>query len=203
MLVPPNKVNRVIARPFTGAPGAYVRTANRRDFAVPPPSPTVLDVLTRAGVPTCGLGKIQDIFCCQGIAAGTRTADNAEGIARTVAWLDADQGGFCFTNLNDFDSKYGHRRDADGYAKALVELDNALPEVLNRLKEGDRLIITADHGCDPTAPGTDHTREFAPMVDYRPDRNGSVLPDLDAFGQVGMRVLESFGLDAQWEPLFV
>jgi phosphopentomutase len=203
MLVPPNKVNRVIARPFTGAPGAYVRTANRRDFAVPPPSPTVLDVLTRAGVPTCGLGKIQDIFCCQGIAAGTRTADNAEGIARTVAWLDGNQGGFCFTNLNDFDSKYGHRRDADGYARALVELDNALPEVLNRLKEGDRLIITADHGCDPTAPGTDHTREYAPMLDYRPDRNGSVLPDLDAFGQVGMRVLQSFGLDAQWEPLFV
>jgi phosphopentomutase len=203
LLVPPNRVNRVIARPFTGAPGAYVRTANRRDFAVAPPSPTVLDVLTRAGVPTCGLGKIQDIFCCQGIAAGTRTADNAEGIERTLAWLDGDQGGFCFTNLNDFDSKYGHRRDADGYAKALVELDSALPEVLNRLKEGDRLIITADHGCDPTAPGTDHTREYAPMLDYQPDRNGAVLSDLDAFGQVGMRVLASFGLDAQWEPLFV
>ena len=203
LLVPPHRVNRVIARPFIGAQGAYVRTGNRRDFAVPPPTPTVLDLLTRAGVPTCGLGKIGDIFCCQGIAAGTRTADNAEGIARTLAWLDAGHGGFCFTNLNDFDSKFGHRRDADGYAKALVELDKALIGVLERLVKGDRLIITADHGCDPTAPGTDHTREFVPMLDYRPGETGGVLGDLDAFAQVGMRVLESFGLDARWEPLIV
>jgi len=203
MLVPPNRVNRVIARPFRGSPGSYLRTANRRDFAVEPPSPSVLDILTRGGVPTCGLGKIQDIFCCQGIAAGTRTADNAEGIARTVAWLEANQAGFCFTNLNDFDSKFGHRRDADGYAKALIDLDRALPDVLDRLREGDRLIITADHGCDPTAPGSDHTREYAPMLDYRPGVLGAILPDLDAFGQVGMRVLQSFGLDSRWEPVVV
>jgi len=203
MLVEPNRVNRVIARPFTGIHGAYIRTANRRDFAVPPPSPSVLDMLVAAGVPTLGVGKIQDIFCCQGIAAGSRTADNAEGIARTIEWMEKSDGGFCFTNLNDFDSKYGHRRDADGYAKALTRLDRDLPDVLNRLEGGDRLIITADHGCDPTAPGTDHTREFAPLLDYRPDASGAVLPDLIAFGQVGMRVLESFGLPSPAEPLAV
>ena len=203
MLVPPHRVNRVIARPFVGEPGAFVRTAGRRDFAVAPPQPSVLDALSAAGVPTCGIGKIGDIFCCQGIAAGNRTADNAEGIARTLDWLDRNDGGFCFTNLNDFDSKYGHRRDADGYAKALLELDRRLPELLNRLRTGDRLILTADHGCDPTAPGTDHTREYAPILDYRPGKSGVALGDLDAFAQVGDRVLATFGVPAPAEPLFV
>ena len=196
MLVEPNRVNRVIARPFLGEPGHFVRTAGRRDYAVPPPQPSVLDALTAAGVPTCGLGKISDIYCCQGIAAGSRTGDNAEGLARTLEWLDAGQGGFCFTNLNDFDSKYGHRRDPDGYARALVALDRSLPDILNRLKTADRLIITADHGCDPTAPGTDHTREFAPLLDFRPGRAGALLGDLESFAQVGMRVMESFGVPA-------
>jgi len=203
MLVEPNRVNRVIARPFAGRPGTFVRTANRRDFAVAPPSPSVLDLLTRAGIPTCGLGKIQDIYCCQGIAAGRRTADNAEGIARTVEWLTYGAGGFCFTNLNDFDSKYGHRRDADGYAKALLDLDRRLPDVLNALRAGDRLIITADHGCDPTAPGTDHTREMSPLLDYQPGQAGRSLGDLDSFAQVGARVMESFGLAPPAAPLLV
>lgn len=194
ILTGPNRVNRVIARPFVGKPGRFVRTAGRRDYAVPPPAPSVLDALTAARVPTLGVGKIGDIFCCQGIAAGSRTGDNAEGIARTVEWLDSGHDGFCFTNLNDFDSKYGHRRDADGYAKALVALDRNLPEILNRLKDEDRLIITADHGCDPTAPGTDHTREFAPMLDYRPGSPGAALGELPSFGQVGTRVAQSFGL---------
>lgn len=202
MLDGPNRVNRVIARPFEGEPGHFVRTAGRRDYAVAPPRPSVLDALTAAGVPTCGVGKIGDIYCCQGIAAGSRTADNAEGIARTVEWLDAGQGGFCFTNLNDFDSKYGHRRDPEGYAKALVALDQSLPEILNRLKDGDRLIITADHGCDPTAAGTDHTREFAPLLDYVAGQPGRALGELDSFAQVGQRVMTSFGLKAP-EPLHV
>jgi phosphopentomutase len=202
MLVEPNRVNRVIARPFTGEPGHFVRTAGRRDYAVAPPRPSILDALEAAGVPTCGIGKISDIYCCQGIAAGSRTGDNAEGLARTVEWLDAGQGGFCFTNLNDFDSKYGHRRDPDGYAKALIALDRRLPEILNRLKDGDRLIITADHGCDPTAPGTDHTREFAPLLDYSPGDPGRALGDLDCFAQVGSRVMQAFGLTAP-EPLSV
>lgn len=122
---------------------------------------------------------------------------------RTAAWLDASEGGLCFTNLNDFDSKYGHRRDPDGYAKALLALDRSLPSILDRLHGGDRLIVTADHGCDPTAPGTDHTREFVPMIDYRPGVAGAALGDLEAFGQVGLRVLETFGIAPPPEPLIV
>jgi phosphopentomutase len=192
MLVPPHRVNRVIARPFEGRPRAFVRTAGRRDYAVPPPSPSLLEHLQRAGVATLGLGKIQDIYSCQGISAGSRTADNAEGLAKTLEWLRGGTSGFCFTNLNDFDSKYGHRRDADGYAKALIALDTRLPELLEELKSGDRLIITADHGCDPTAAGTDHTREFAPLIDYRPGVAGSKLGDLDSFAQVGQRIMQTF-----------
>lgn len=203
MLAPPHRVNRVIARPFVGSPGSFARTANRRDFAVPPPSPSMLELLEQARIPTCGLGKIQDIYSCQGIAAGSRTSDNAEGIAKTVEWLDRRTGGLCFTNLNDFDSKYGHRRDADGYAKALLYFDKRLPDILNRLTAGDRLLITADHGCDPTAPGTDHTREFAPMLDYRPGHPGVALGELDSFTQVGRRVLETFGVNQPAEPLYV
>lgn len=200
MLVPPHRVNRVIARPFVGAPGAFVRTANRRDFAVAPPRPSMLDALENAGVPTYGLGKIQDIFCCQGVVAGGRTADNAEGLRKTVEWLDRERGGFCYTNLNDFDSKYGHRRDPDGYAKALLALDRDLPEVLDRLRPGDRLIVTADHGCDPTAPGTDHTREMVPLLDYRPGRPGRFLGELQSFAQVGQRVLDTFGVPTPETP---
>ena len=203
MLVAPNRVNRVIARPFIGEQGRFVRTANRRDFAVAPPSPSMLDILENAGISTCGIGKIGDIFCCQGIAAGQRTADNDEGIARTIAWLDGERGGFCFTNFNDFDSKYGHRRDADGYAKALIDLDHKLPRILDRLRTGDRLILTADHGCDPTAPGTDHTREYSPLLDYRPGSAGAELGDLDSFAQVGSRVLETFGIRVPEQAIVV
>jgi len=203
MLVAPNRVNRVIARPFIGEQGRFVRTANRRDFAVAPPSPSMLEILENAGVSTCGVGKIGDIFCCQGIAAGQRTADNDEGIARTIEWLDSDCGGFCFTNFNDFDSKYGHRRDADGYAKALIDLDSKLPRILDRLRTGDRLILTADHGCDPTAPGTDHTREYSPLIDFKPGSAGADLGDLDSFAQVGSRVLDTFGIRAPEQAIVV
>ena len=203
ILEPPHRVNRIIARPFVGRPGAFVRTAGRRDYAVPPPRESLLDILQRAGVPTLGLGKIQDIYSCQGIAAGSRTADNVEGLAKTLEWLRRDERGFCFTNLNDFDSKYGHRRDADGYAKALIALDERLSELLEGLRFGDRLIITADHGCDPTAAGTDHTREFVPLLDYRPGAQGRLLGELDSFSQVGRRVLETFGVSAPPRELTV
>ena len=123
-----------------------------------------------------------------------KTADNDEGVSLTAQWLRSNMSGFCFTNLNDFDSKYGHRRNPEGYAKALLALDARLPELLNELKAGDRLIISADHGCDPTAPGTDHTREFAPLIDYRPDVAGTILGTLDSFSQVGNRVLATFGV---------
>ncbi len=192
ILVPPHRVNRVIARPFNGVPGAFARTSGRRDYAVRPPSPSMLECLEASGVATFGLGKIQDIYSCQGIAAGERTADNIEGLAKTSEWLRRDVSGFCFTNLNDFDSKYGHRRDPDGYAKALVHFDRSLPEILKALRTGDRLLISADHGCDATAPGTDHTREFAPLIDYRPGAGGEVLGTVDSFAQVGRRVLQTF-----------
>lgn len=194
ILVPPHRVNRVIARPFSGRPGSFYRTAGRRDYAVAPPSPSLLECLSDAGVPTLGLGKIQDIYSCKGVAAGTRTADNDEGLAKTIEWLDRNEAGFCFTNLNDFDSKYGHRRDADGFGAALLALDHRLPDLLNRLGEGDRCIITADHGCDPTAPGTDHTRELVPLLDYHVGTPANVLGEVDSFAAVGLRVLETFGL---------
>jgi phosphopentomutase len=203
MLVEPHRVNRVIARPFVGRPGAFVRTAGRRDYAVRPPSPSLLERLDAAGVATFGLGKIQDIYSCQGIAAGSRTGDNAEGMAKTLEWIRRTASGFCFTNLNDFDSKYGHRRDALGYARALQALDGQLAPMLDALHEGDRLIISADHGCDPTAAGTDHTRELVPLIDYRPGFKGGVLGELDSFSQVGRRVLETFGLTAPEQPLTV
>src|SRR5438105_13183800 len=124
-------------------------------------------------------------------------------MAKTAEWLKQDNGGFCLTNLNDFDSKYGHRRDVDGYAKALIEFDKRLPDVLDLLRAGDRLIITADHGCDPTAPGSDHTREFAPSLDYRPGCAARDLGDPEGFAHVGARVLETFGVGTPAEPLTV
>lgn len=203
LLVPPDRVNRVIARPFNGEPGAYQRTAGRRDYAVPPPSPSMLELLTQAGVPTYAIGKIEDIYCGQGIEAGSRTADNIEGLAKTLEWLRSGQRGLCFTNLNDFDSKYGHRRDADGFAKALLTLDVKLPDILNELQSEDRLLVTADHGCDPTAPGTDHTREFAPLLDYVPNRKGAGLGTIDSFSQVGTRVLATFDVPPPLQELAV
>ncbi|MBC5808494.1 MAG: phosphopentomutase [Candidatus Eremiobacter antarcticus] len=203
VLVPPNRVNRVIARPFSGTPGAYQRTAGRRDYAVAPPSPSMLERLASAGIPTHAIGKIEDIYCGQGIESGSRTADNIEGLAKTVEWLRAGQRGLCFTNLNDFDSKYGHRRDADGFAKALLMLDDRLTDIVNEMRPDDRLLLTADHGCDPTAPGTDHTREFAPLLDYTPGRKGVGHGTVDSFSQVGMRVLASFGVPPPAQELAV
>jgi phosphopentomutase len=165
MLVPPHQVNRVIARPFVGTPGAYSRTPNRRDYAIPPP-PTVLDRIAASGVPVHAVGKICDIYCGHGIADSVRVADNAEGVKTTLEIADRLDHGVIFTNLNDFDTKYGHRRDVRGYADALERLDAMIPEILKRIRPGDGLIFTADHGCDPTAPGSDHTREFVPFLEY-------------------------------------
>jgi phosphopentomutase len=164
VLLPPHAVNRVIARPFTGTPGAYVRTPNRRDYALEPP-PMVLDRLAERGVEVHAVGKICDIYCGHGVTSSARVADNDEAVARTLELLDRIEDGFVFVNLNDFDSKYGHRRDARGYARALEALDVRLPEILGRLRPNDRFLVTADHGCDPTAPGSDHTREYVPFLE--------------------------------------
>jgi phosphopentomutase len=165
MLDGPNRVNRVIARPFVGNPGAFTRTANRHDFAVEPP-PNMLDRLLSAHIESHGVGKISDIFSGRGLRSSTRVANNDESMAATFSLLETVEHGFIFTNLNDFDSKYGHRRDARGYGEALERLDTQLPELTRLMRPDDVAVITADHGCDPTAPGTDHTREYTPFIAF-------------------------------------
>jgi phosphopentomutase len=189
MLAGPHRVNRVIARPFIGKPGAFVRTPNRRDYAVEPPC-NLLDDLRNGNIDVYAVGKIGDIYCGRSITATARVADNREAMERTVELLTRVDKGFIFTNLNDFDSKYGHRRDVRGYAAALERFDAALPDVEFHLRSGDELIITADHGCDPTAPGSDHTREYAPFI-HVSSRGGSVLGELEGFDVVGRAVKEA------------
>jgi phosphopentomutase len=196
LLTGEHAVGRVIARPFDGDPGSFFRTRERRDYALPPAGPTVLEGLERAGVRTVGVGKIEDIFSRRGLAASDHTGDNESSLDATVRFLgDADRPAFVFTNLVDFDMVYGHRRDAVGYARCLERLDARLPEVVATLGEGDWLFLTADHGCDPTAPGTDHTRELAPMVAFSPGgTSGRRLPDRPSFADLGATVAELFGI---------
>jgi phosphopentomutase len=189
MLVAPNNVNRVIARPFTGKPGAFVRTANRRDYAIEPP-PCLLDELAAHGVAVHAVGKISDIFCGHGVKTSVRIADNREGMERTFELLERVEHGFIFTNLNDFDSKYGHRRNVRGYANALQELDAAVPRLESLLKPDDAAIFTADHGCDPTAPGTDHTREYVPFV-HVSRAGGAALGTIEGLDTVGNTVRDA------------
>jgi phosphopentomutase len=162
-LVAPYDVSRVIARPFTGAPGAYARTANRHDYSIAPPGETLLDALAGAGVPRAGVGKVDDLFAGRSLRA-RHTADNAEGIRLVSEWLHGDQGGLLFANLVDFDTLYGHRGDAAGFERALREFDDALPALRAALREDDLLFITADHGNDPTTGSSDHARENVPLL---------------------------------------
>jgi phosphopentomutase len=192
MLVAPNNVNRVIARPFVGEPGAFTRTANRRDYAVEPP-PNLLDRLAAAGVEIHAVGKICDIYCGHGITTSIRVTDNRDAMEKTFELLERVDRGFIFTNLNDFDSKYGHRRNVRGYAGALEALDALIPRLESKLRPGDEVIFTADHGCDPTAPGTDHTREYVPLV-HLSSRPGATLGELEGLDTVGRSTLEAFGV---------
>jgi phosphopentomutase len=196
LLTGEHAVGRVIARPFDGDPGSFFRTKERRDYALPPAGPTVLEGLERVGVRTAGVGKIEDIFSRRGLADSDHTGDNESSLDATVRFLrDADRPAFVFTNLVDFDMVYGHRRDAVGYARCLERLDARLPEVVAELGQGDWLFLTADHGCDPTAPGTDHTREFTPMVAFSPGgTSGRRLPDRPSFADLGATVAELFGI---------
>ena len=186
MLAPPNNVNRVIARPFVGTSGNYTRTPNRRDYAIEPP-PTVLDTLAAANVPVHAVGKICDIYTGHGITTSVRVVDNDDAMNQTAALLDNLEHGLVFTNLNDFDSKYGHRRDVRGYARALERLDVRLAEFIPQLRAGDGLLVTADHGCDPTAPGSDHTREFVPYIELG-TAPGGALGTLEGLDQIGKRL---------------
>ena len=186
MLVPPHEVNRVIARPFSGPPGGYARTANRRDYAVDPP-PSILDRIAAGGVPIHAVGKICDIYCGHGIVDSVRVADNTEGVQQALEIADGLDHGLVFVNLNDFDSKYGHRRNVRGYADALERLDGMIPAILERIRPGDGLLFTADHGCDPTAPGTDHTREYVPFLEYG-TAAGADIGVVDGMSRVGERM---------------
>ncbi len=189
MLRPPHNVNRVIARPFVGKPGAFRRTPNRRDYAIEPP-PNLLDELQTGDIEVHAVGKICDIYCGRGISSSVRITDNRDAMERTFELLEKVDRGFIFTNLNDFDSKYGHRRDVRGYGRALEELDGMLPGLEARLHPGDEVILTADHGCDPTAPGSDHTREYVPFIHLGP-ASGGALGDVEGLDLVGRTVKEA------------
>ena len=186
-------VGRVIARPFTGESGHYVRTPRRHDYSLLPPAETMLDALKAAGRDVIAVGKIRDIFAGRGITEAVYTSGNTEGIARTLAYMDQDFDGLCFTNLVDFDMLYGHRNNCEGYGKALEEFDRALPEMMTKLKDGDVLMITADHGCDPGyTVSTDHSREYTPFLMYGEKIRPVNLGTRDTFADIGATVLDYF-----------
>ena len=189
MLVAPHDVSRVIARPFAGHPGAYVRTTNRRDYALPPPEETLLDDLAAAGVPRAGVGKVDDLFAGRGLRA-RHTRDNTEGIEAIMEWLLGEQGGLLFANLVDFDTLYGHRNDAAGFERALREFDDALPVIRSALREDDLLFITADHGNDPTTPSTDHAREYVPLLALGDPVHPVSVGERETFSDLGATVAE-------------
>ncbi len=195
ILVPPHRVGRVIARPFVGSPGSFTRTHRRRDYSVLPTGPTVLDVCRGRGLAVHGIGKIEDLFVGKGLSSAVHTESNRDGIGKTVAALHDRDDDFVFTNLVDFDTKYGHRNDPDGYARALEEFDSFIPAFLETMRERDLLLVTADHGGDPSDVSTDHTREYIPVV----AAGQSVAAGVDvgtrsSFADVGATVAEHLGV---------
>jgi phosphopentomutase len=190
----PYEVGRVIARPFLGSPGAFVRTANRHDYAVPPPQGMLLDQLEVRDVEIFSVGKIFDVFLGRGIRDHEKTKSNADGMAKTLAAMDALERGLIFVNLVDFDMLYGHRNDVEGYARALEEVDAWLPSFEAKLAPGDLAILTADHGCDPTTASTDHSREYVPLLAFGPNaRRGVNLGLRETLSDIGQTVAENFG----------
>ncbi len=187
-------VGRVIARPFNGD-YPYTRTANRHDFSLVPPEDTMLDLLKKAGYDVISVGKIYDIFAGKGLTESNRTTSNAHGMQVTLDIEKRDFNGLCFVNLVDFDMKYGHRNDVDGYARAMTEFDGYLGEFLSGMREEDVLIVTADHGCDPATPSTDHSREYIPMLIYGSAiKHGVNLGVKDTFSDISATVLKYFGV---------
>ncbi len=187
------RVGRIIARPFIGENASnFTRTPNRHDYALSPFEKTALDYLKDLNYEVIAVGKINDIFNSQGITESHKIKSNYDGMTITTNLLKKDFSGLCFTNLVDFDSKYGHRRDPVGYAKCLEEFDSQLQLLLNDIKNDDLLIITADHGNDPTMPGSDHTREYVPLIVYTPKISGGILQPLKTFADVGATILDNF-----------
>jgi len=192
----PNRVGRVIARPFIGTPGAFRRTERRHDYAVEPPRPMLLDLLKDAGLEVAGVGKIPDIFLNRGITQSLPGKNNRQALESTVSAIAEDTRGMVFTNLVDFDMLYGHRLDVEGYGRAIEEVDAFIPTLRGGLKPGDMLIITADHGCDPVGPSTDHSREYVPILASGPGvRSGVNLGTRATLADIGATIAENFGLD--------
>lgn len=190
-------VGRVIARPFVGTPGNFTRTANRHDYALKPFGRTTMNELKDSGFDVIAIGKISDIYNGEGVTEAIRTKDNTDGMDKFIDVVKKDFHGISFLNLVDFDANYGHRRDPIGYGNALEEFDRRLPEVFNEMKEDDLLIITADHGNDPTFPGTDHTREYVPLLVYSPRfKQGDEIPLRETFADIAATIAENFNVKA-------
>jgi len=197
ILTGPHAVGRVIARPFVGAPGHFVRTDRRRDFSLPPPAPTVLDRIHRAGLPVVAIGKISDLFCGQGITQTVHTHNDLDGMRATRQALETTPAGLIFTNLVDLDTLFGHRNNPQGYGQDLEQIDAELAQVTRSLSPKDLLMVTADHGNDPTTPGTDHSREYVPLlVAGPPVRAGVDLGIRSTFADLGATVAQALGAAA-------
>jgi len=191
-----HKVARVIARPFLGKPGSFARTANRHDYAVEPPYDTVLDKVVKKGLKVMGVGKIVDIFNGKGVTDSVHTKSNDDGIDKTLAYMRDEAKGLIFTNLVDFDMKWGHRNDYEAYARGIEAFDARLPEILGAMTERDALFMTADHGCDPTFPGTDHTREYVPLLGYSAAfKTGADLGTRKSFADIGQTIADIFSCE--------
>lgn len=196
MLTGRHAVARVIARPFLGRPGAFVRTARRHDFSLPPPAPTILDQLQKNGFTVSAVGKIEDIFAGRGITRAAHTKDNMDGVDKVLEMMRDSGPGLIFANLVDFDMLYGHRNNAEGFARALAAFDRRLPEIMALLRPEDILIVTADHGCDPTTSSTDHSREYVPLLVYGENlRSGVDLGTRETFADVAATIAEIFHLE--------
>ncbi len=190
-----HSVGRVIARPFTGKGGNYIRTAGRHDYSLTPPGETMLDAIKKAGQEVIGVGKIKDIFAGQGITSYVYTKGNTEGITKIMEYLDKDFEGLCFINLVDYDMLYGHRNDIEGYARALTQFDESLPEIMGKMRKDDVLMITADHGCDPGyTVSTDHSREYTPLLIWGEGIEPANLGTRNTFADIGATVLKILGV---------
>lgn len=190
-----HSVGRIIARPFVGESGKYTRTTNRKDFSIDPPDDTILDLLYKNNINTIAIGKVNDLFNYRGIKKSIKTKSNLEGIKEILASLDTEKNSFIFANLVDFDVYFGHRNNPEGFHNALMEFDNYLPKILNELEETDRLIITADHGNDPTTPSTDHSREYVPLLYFATGQKSKDLGIRKTFSDIAKTIADFYKVE--------
>lgn len=200
MLVGEDVVGRVIARPFVGEVGSFKRTSNRRDYALDPFGKTALEYIKENGMSVAAVGKIEDIYNGKGVTEAVHIKNNMDGVDKTLEYMDKIDNGLIFTNLVDFDMLYGHRNDPKGYGKAIEDFDGRLNEIYSKLRDEDILIITADHGCDPTTESTDHSREYIPILVYgKQVKGGTELGIRDSFTDIGKSILDYLGIDNNLE----